>query len=59
MPADENRGRWRMAYSQKKSPAFSKPLEVDSENAIMVDEVGHRGIVNRLPMTDDLPMTNS
>jgi hypothetical protein len=48
-----------MAYSQKKSPAFSKPLEVDSENAIMVDEVGHRGIVNRLPMTDDLPMTNS
>jgi hypothetical protein len=59
MPADENGGRWRMAYSQKESRAFSKPLEVDSENAIMVDEVGNRGIGKSPPMTDDLPMTNS
>jgi hypothetical protein len=33
---------WRMAYSQKE-PCISKPPKVDSEDAIMVDEVGNRG----------------
>jgi hypothetical protein len=44
--------RWRMAYSQKERRAFSKPPEIDSEDAIIVDEVGNRGIKS---MTDDLP----